>query len=113
MTVRALGFDTVAYRSAEALQRFDRILIDQNLPGLAASTCRIVAMSARGVGTPLILMRGRDEPQLRQQCKESGIPLLIKPLVAATLEHTISAAIEARPVKPRKDRLLFRLPLLR
>jgi FixJ family two-component response regulator len=51
LTVRALGFDTVAYRSAEAfivghsVQRFDRILIDQNLPGLAGfhlSHCRNV-----------------------------------------------------------------------
>jgi FixJ family two-component response regulator len=99
--LRALGFDTVAYGSAEAfiagysVQRFDCILVDQNLPGIAGfelSQC----LRTRHVDTPLILMTGRDEPPLRQQCKESGIPLLIKPLEAATLKHAIAAAIEAR-----------------
>jgi len=102
--LRALGFGTVAYGSAEAflagysVQHFDCILIDQNLPGVKGFELSQY-LRARPVGAPLILMTGRDEPPLRQQCKASGIPLLLKPLDAATLEHAITTAIDARQPK--------------
>jgi len=102
--LRALGFETVAYGSAEAflagysVQRFDCILIDQNLPGISGFELA-QCLPARQVGAPLILMTGRDEPALRQQCKEAGLPLLIKPLGAATLKHAIAATIESHRPK--------------
>jgi len=102
--LRALGFETVAYGSAEAflagysVQRFDCILIDQNLPGISGFELA-QCLRARQVSAPLILMTGRDEPVLRQQCKDVGIPLLIKPLDVATLKHAIAAVIEAQPAK--------------
>jgi len=96
--LRALGFETVTYGSAEAflaghsVQRLDCILLDQNLPGMSGLELSEY-LRARQIDVPQILITGRDEPAVRQECQRCGIPLFIKPVDAAALEQAIKAAI--------------------
>jgi FixJ family two-component response regulator len=98
--LRALGFLTVTYGSAEdfiagySVQSFDCILMDQNLPGMSGLELSEY-LRARQIDKPQVLITGGDEPPVRQKCKQSGIPLIIKPVDATTLTDAIADALAA------------------
>lgn len=101
--LRALGFQATAYESAEAFidglaaaAAVDCILMDQNLPGRSGLALSEY-LRARQVDIPQVMITARDEQLVRDKCRESGIPLLIKPVDAATLNRTINGVMTARP----------------
>jgi FixJ family two-component response regulator len=83
--LRAAGFRTVSFGSAEELLAFeDRdaiacVVIDVNLPGMNGAALA-GELRAEGTGTPIVLISARDDPGTLALVRRSGdVPFLRKP----------------------------------
>jgi FixJ family two-component response regulator len=99
--LRAAGYESVAYASAEALlmngaaEGAACVVTDFKLPALSGFDL-LDAIRARGCHTPVILVTAHDGPAVRQEAERRGFAAyLTKPFRGAVLLDAIRVAIEA------------------
>ncbi|WP_424627873.1 response regulator transcription factor [Bradyrhizobium sp. SYSU BS000235] len=96
--LRAHGFESVLFETAEALQQhgdFDQaccIVLDVNLSDESGIEVRH-QLRASGISLPVIFITGKDNPATRMAAMESGcIAYLRKPFPASALIEPIEKA---------------------
>jgi FixJ family two-component response regulator len=97
--LRAAGFQSVAFASAEELMQTEAadtaacLVLDIHLPGLSGLELgRLLAASARP--KPLIFITGQDEPSLRDEAQHLGCAYFRKPFEGKALLEAIRQAIK-------------------
>ena len=100
--LRAAGYATTAFASAEALlaaRRVDHagcLVIDIFLPGLTGFELH-AQLLAVGVDVPVIFVSGHDEPHVREQAQQAGaFAYLTKPWAGSTLLAVVARAMSDR-----------------
>ncbi len=98
--LRAAGFESTGYVSAEALlaagaaAHADCLVSDLKLPGMSGLDL-LAELRARGVRAPLILITAYHGPGVREKALQCGAAAyLIKPFRGTELLSTVKAAIE-------------------
>jgi FixJ family two-component response regulator len=93
--LRAHGYDSVLFESAEAFQNHDNfnqaicIVLDINLDDASGIEVNH-RLKAAGISLPVIFITGRDNPAIRMAAMASGcIAYLTKPFVAKSLIEPI------------------------
>jgi len=102
--LNAAGFGCSAYESADALLAHGVdgdsacIISDLRLPG-ASGLELLVALRARAMTLPFILITAHDAPGLRQKAMGSGVTAyLTKPFRGTALLDVVRRVIEPRPL---------------
>ncbi len=99
-----LGYEPVGFDSSERAleafladpQRFDAVLTDEMLPGMAGSELAARVLALRP-GLPVILASGNVGAALEQRARDAGVvALLRKPLGLQELAESLAHALDAR-----------------
>ena len=97
--VRSLGYDGVAFESAEALLSSGAamdsscIVTDIQMPGMTGIELE-AQLRQEGFETPVILITARTEPDLLQAARDSGaLCILRKPFDAGALINCLEQAM--------------------
>lgn len=97
--LRAWGFETRAYASAEAALGGsdpdwpDCWVVDVGLPGMSGLDL-VDRLRQRGTPSPVIVISARGEAQLRDQIRRRGIEhFLAKPFLGSLLVRTVDAVL--------------------
>ena len=72
------------------------LVVDQRLPDIEGLLV-IIALRARSVRLPAILITTNPNRVLRRRAEEANVAIVEKPLITGTLFQRISAALESRP----------------
>jgi CheY-like chemotaxis protein len=84
-------------RAEAERQPFDMLLCDYRLADGADGLDAGLRLQQRlNSGVPLLLVTGETAPHRLQRVRESGVPVLFKPVVAEKLLQTMSALVSAR-----------------
>jgi len=108
--LRAWGFETRAYASAEAaladdhLDRPDCLVVDVGLPGLSGLEL-VDRLRLRGNRAPVIVISAQEEAQLRDAIRQRGIEhFLAKPFLGSVLVRNVDAVLGERQRGRNADR---------
>jgi len=100
--LRAWGFETRAYESAEAaladpaLDWPDCLVVDLNLPAMSGLDL-VDRLRERGVTAPAVMISAHDEARVREQMRRRGIEhFLPKPFLGGALVRAIDAVLGER-----------------
>jgi FixJ family two-component response regulator len=100
--LRAWGFDTRSYESAEAalsdpaLDWPDCLVVDLGLPAMSGLDL-IDRLRERGVTVPAVLISAQDEAKVRQEAQRRGIVhILAKPFLGSALVREVDAVLGER-----------------
>jgi len=101
---RSLGYEPVGYDSSEAAllafeadpQRFDAVLSDEMLPGMAGSEFAF-KVCARRPELPIVLMSGNVSAALEARARAAGVQAVLhKPLALQELAECLSMLVSAK-----------------
>jgi len=108
--LRAWGFETRAYASAEAaladehLDGPDCLVVDVGLLGLSGLEL-VDRLRLRGARAQVIVISARDEAEVRDEMKQRGIEhFLAKPFLGSALVRTVDAVLGERQPAGDADR---------
>ncbi len=98
--LRAAGYTTVAFASAEALieagvaDHAACLVLDVRLPGLSGLELR-ARLEDSGIKPPAIFITAHDDPRVREQANLAGaLAYLLKPCAGALLLAAVARAFE-------------------
>lgn len=98
--LRAWGFETKAYASAEAalsdadLDWPDCLVVDLNLPAMSGLDL-VDRLRQRGITAPVVVISAREDAQARDEIRRRGIEhFLPKPFLGSALVRTVDAVLE-------------------
>ncbi len=100
--LRAWGFETRSYESAEAalsdpaLDWPDCLVVDLGLPAMSGLDL-IDRLRERGVTVPAVLISAQDEARVRQEAQRRGVVhILAKPFLGSALVREVDAVLGER-----------------
>lgn len=99
--LRAAGYATAAYASAEAAldahaeERAGCMVLDIGLPGLSGLAMR-TRLADQGMRPPVVFITGHDEPRLREAAEQAGaFGYLLKPFAGPDLLAAVERAVHS------------------
>lgn len=100
VTIPAANGDEAIQRAREAEYHFDVIVSDYRLPNNLTGVAVVKTILAEaGLPIPVILVTGDTSPERLKEARESGYPLLHKPVKPAFLRNALGKVLSPRDVE--------------